>query len=202
MIKQKRSNKKITMAEEQGSGEEDTVVTDQLTIQGEVTKLWTMVCDRVIKSDDWVFTAKSWPRCVPSRLRCNLPLHQGPLTSAQTMFPLAAWIGAFQVHPPVLRSTLRKPVILQWIEARHVTPYDPVPTGGAIPQHSSIAMLPYRPRYSVLSIWSLLLELWNRLSVEFHLVFQVLSQFVFGVIFRVIWFCIEVPWYHRKPFVC
>lgn len=39
MIKQKRSNKNITMAEEQGSGEEDTVVTDQLTIQGEVTKL-------------------------------------------------------------------------------------------------------------------------------------------------------------------
>ncbi|CRL23069.1 Sucrose/H+ symporter, plant [Penicillium camemberti] len=39
VIKQKRSNKKITMAEEQGSGEEDTVVTDQLTIQGEVTKL-------------------------------------------------------------------------------------------------------------------------------------------------------------------
>ncbi|KAJ6128665.1 hypothetical protein N7471_009882 [Penicillium samsonianum] len=38
MIKQKRSNKRITMAEEQGSGEEDTVVANQLTIPGEVTK--------------------------------------------------------------------------------------------------------------------------------------------------------------------
>ncbi|KAJ5603682.1 hypothetical protein N7537_006638 [Penicillium hordei] len=39
IIKQKRSNKKITMEEEQGSREEDSVVTDQLTTQGEVTKL-------------------------------------------------------------------------------------------------------------------------------------------------------------------